>query len=405
VNRDELTANGQQIGSLTRQLRPTRLRVAIWFLSTVIFLTALVLPVVGNIFRLEPDIILMEAPPLPLPKFEMNFRVITNTASILRESYLEKLFGFRKLLVRMQNILDVIFLSSSTMFDPVLVTPEKWLDLAKENNDLNVVEDFRGVDIYTQEQLDYWVKIYAARKQWLQARGIKYLLVVCPNKNTIYPDRIPSKYNQVHGFTRLDQLIGAIGAAGIDMVDLRPTLKRERLTTKAYYDTDSHWTTFGALAGYREIIARLSKDFPGLEAKTLSDFKVVTQPGYLNSLASMLALGNLFPEDRIGFEPKLGYRARTAEVSYHSQQYFQPSKILEVDDPSLPRTVVFRDSFAEELLPLLGEHFSRSVFIWPFPTDRKKVRFFDKDVIIKEKPDVVIEEFVERYFIRLPVTE
>jgi len=32
------------------------------------------------------------------------------------------------------------------------------------------------------------------------------------------------------------------------------------------------------------------------------------------------------------------------------------------------------------------------------------LRLFDKELIAKEKPNVVIEEFVERYFIRFPVT-
>jgi hypothetical protein len=387
------------------QTKPTRLRTAIRFLSTCIFVLALALPMLGNIFKLDPDIVLMEAPPLPLPKFEFSFRVIANTASILRESYLEKLFGFRKLLVRMQNILDVIYLSSSTMYDPVLMTPEKWLFLAKENNDLNVLEDFRNVDLYTPEQLEYWLKIFAARKQWLDSKGIKYLMVVCPNKSTIYPDRIPAKYNRVHSYTRLDQLIDYVRAGGIEVVDLRPTLRKERQLTKAYYDTDSHWTTYGALAGYREIIKRLSVDFPGMKPKGLSDFGLTLQHGFLNSLASMLALGNLFQEDRIIFVPKQGYKAHYIDAQYLNPEYFQPTKIMELDDPSLPRAVIFRDSFAEELLPLLGEHFSRSVFIWPYPTDRKKVRYFDKEVIEKEKPDVVIEEFVERYFIRFPVTD
>jgi len=387
------------------QIKPTRLRFAIHLLSTCIFLLALAMPILGNVFKLDPEIVLMEAPPLPLPKFEFSFRVIANTASILRESYLEKLFGFRKLLVRMQNILDVIYLSSSTMFDPVLMTPEKWLFLAKENNDLNVLEDFRNVDLYTPEQLEYWRKLFVGRKQWLDTLGIKYLMVICPNKSTIYPDRIPAKYNRVHNVTRLDQLVGVLQAAGIDLVDLRPTLKKERQLTKAFYDTDSHWTTYGALAGYREIIKRLSANFPGMTPKGLDDFDVTLQHGFLNSLASMLALGNLFQEDRIIFVPKHGFKAHYVDAHYQNHEYFQPTKIMETGDPSLPKAVIFRDSFAEELLPLLGEHFNRSVYIWPYPTDRKKLRYFDKEAIAEEKPDVVIEEFVERYFIRQPVTE
>ncbi|MBF0480152.1 MAG: hypothetical protein HQK81_09320 [Desulfovibrionaceae bacterium] len=387
------------------QTKPTRLRIAIRFLSVCIFVLALILPMLGNIFGLDPEVVLMEAPPLPMPKFEFKFRVIANSVGILRESYLEKVFGFRKLLVRMQNILDVIYLSSSTMYDPVLLTPDKWFFLAKENNDLNVLEDFRNVNAYAPAQLDYWREIFSERKKWLDSQGIKYLMVICPNKSTVYPERVPAKYNQAHSYTRLDQLINHVRAGGIDVLDLREALKKESRLNKAYYETDSHWTTYGALAGYREIVEHLSRDFPGIKPKELSDFNISFHHGFLNSLSSMLALGNLFPEDRIIFIPKLGYKMRITETPVRSSAYFQPTKTIETDDPGLPKAIVFRDSFAEELLPLLGEHFSRALFLWPFPTDRKKVRYFDKAIIASEKPDVVIEEFVERYFVRLPVAE
>jgi hypothetical protein len=54
----------------------------------------------------------------------------------------------------------------------------------------------------------------------------------------------------------------------------------------------------------------------------------------------------------------------------------------------LPRAVVYRDSMAVSLIPLLAENFSRSVFV----SSRK----LDQALIEREKPDVVIEEMVER---------
>jgi hypothetical protein len=56
--------------------------------------------------------------------------------------------------------------------------------------------------------------------------------------------------------------------------------------------------------------------------------------------------------------------------------------------PGLPRAVVYRDSMAIPLIPMLAENFSRVVFVSGIP--------FDPALIARERPDVVIEETVER---------
>ena len=52
--------------------------------------------------------------------------------------------------------------------------------------------------------------------------------------------------------------------------------------------------------------------------------------------------------------------------------------------------VMFRDSFAGRLIPYLSEHFSRASYLWQ--------NEFDFAEIEKDKPDVVIQEYVARHF-------
>ena len=60
-----------------------------------------------------------------------------------------------------------------------------------------------------------------------------------------------------------------------------------------------------------------------------------------------------------------------------------------IDDPSLPRAVIFRDSFVSRLVPFLSEHFSRAVYLWQ--------NDFDANAVEQERPDVVIQEIVGRH--------
>ena len=63
--------------------------------------------------------------------------------------------------------------------------------------------------------------------------------------------------------------------------------------------------------------------------------------------------------------------------------------VTEIPGSSLPRAVIFRDSFASALAPFLSEHFSRAVYLWQ--------NDFDADIVLQEHPDVVIQEIVGRH--------
>jgi len=56
--------------------------------------------------------------------------------------------------------------------------------------------------------------------------------------------------------------------------------------------------------------------------------------------------------------------------------------------------VMFRDSFANALIPYLAEDFSRVAFVWD--------RDLDPELVLRERPDVVIQEIVGRFLGRRP---
>jgi hypothetical protein len=78
--------------------------------------------------------------------------------------------------------------------------------------------------------------------------------------------------------------------------------------------------------------------------------------------------------------------------------------VTEIPGSSLPRAVIFRDSFTSALAPFLSEHFSRAVYLWR--------NDFDTSEVTAEHADVVIEEIVGRHLYEyipspelIPVTE
>ena len=64
-----------------------------------------------------------------------------------------------------------------------------------------------------------------------------------------------------------------------------------------------------------------------------------------------------------------------------------PDILYEHPNKRLPRAVMFRDSFATWLIPMLSENFSRILFSWQYT--------FNREIVEREHPDVVIQEMVE----------
>jgi hypothetical protein len=378
----------------------TPARKLVCLAGTLLFLCLICLPLADHYFKIAPDVYLMENDPTTLPDFSIAH--LFKTFNVLQRGYLEKTFGFRKQLVRMENILDIFWLQAVNQYQTVIKGKGDWLFLSQENNDLNVIQDYRSVRLFSQAQLERWVNIYRARDEWLANRGIRYLIVVAPNKHTVYPEFLPPQFNKVSAVSRTDQLISSLEAAGVPVLDLRPTMTKVKRQALAYYRTDTHWTTFGAFAGYVQIMKRLGQWFPQFEPEIRGDFDIAITPDLNGGLASMLALGDYFPESRVTFTPRFQRKAVETAAAHTVPPYFQPTVVMDTHDASRPNVVVFRDSFAHELIPFLSEHFNKTTYLWPYPSTSREVRFFDKQFIEKEKPALVIDEFVERYFTEFP---
>jgi hypothetical protein len=96
----------------------------------------------------------------------------------------------------------------------------------------------------------------------------------------------------------------------------------------------------------------------------------------------MMGLDDILGEEDWRLIPVKPRRARVVEEDRHDENWNQGRVVLEIDDPALPKAVVFRDSFGSALIPFLAEHFRRSVYLWRYD--------FAVDVLEQERPDVVI---------------
>ena len=298
-------------------------------------------------------------------------------------AYFRDNFGFRDDFIRL-NFLVKRTILKELEFNDVLFGKDGWLYYLGEKE----MDDSRGITHYDEETLARWAASLERKRQWLAARGIRYLFVIAPNKASIYRENLPSYFRDLHDPTGLDEFVQYVRAhTGVDLVDLRPALLTAKTIERSYMKTDTHWNEFGAFVAYQEIMETLSRWFPATHSETFADYVMERKMGSGGDLAIMVGGSEFIREEEIFLVPKKARNAREIEVN-------TKEKFLAMyqDEQVLPRALVFRDSFFDALIPFISEQFQYARFYRHHWDESIPVAAAINSI----HPDVVIEEFVER---------
>jgi hypothetical protein len=303
------------------------------------------------------------------------------------ELYYNDHFGFRNTLIQAYSITKVLGMGESPS-PKVIVGKKGWLFLRTDGG-FNELDYYRSISPFTPEQLADWKRTLEQKNNLLASQGIRYIFVIAPNKTTIYPEFLPESINRVRQESRLDQLVAYLRAnSNVIILDLRDSLLAAKSKNLIYARRDTHWNDLGAFVAYQEIIKRLAIWYPNLKALPRSDFEL--NVSYDDSdLINMVGLTDILKDEILELiprNPRLANRI-DGEIYKPDVPKFQQPFATELQDSSLPRVVMFRDSFTSALSPFLSEHFKRILYLW---------QDFDLEVVKKERPDIVIEEMVER---------
>jgi len=223
----------------------------------------------------------------------------------------------------------------------------------------------------------------------LKAEGVILLVVIPPDKSTIYPQYMPGAIPVVGQKSRLDQFIEYMKLNGnTDILDLRSALLTASRSRDIYHKTDTHWNDVGAYYAYEQIMNALSSSYPSLTPHGMSDYKYTYAGNSVHDLSLLMGLSN-YTEENWLLKPDFAIQLEQTRTVLPDGRYIGT---VTNADTRLPKLLVFRDSFYEPLAHFIEPHFSRVKTI-PF-TYKKDV--WSLDWIQREKPDIVIIEVAER---------
>lgn len=378
----------------------------------VFFLLILVLPVLNINF--EQNSKFENRRLAQIPQFWVNGNINPKFAKET-ENWLRDRFGGRGILLDANSIAEA---SIEDWNNHMAIKGEDGWLFYKQGNSIN---NYLNRDVFTPKQMENIKEVTLRKKALLKAQGIDYYLIICPDKNRVYGEYYPSYYQsemfpKANSKGRAEALVDYLRAEGVDVVYPLDALQAAKLPVNEvmpvnysghgpvnvlYYRLDTHWNTHGAFVGYQELMKAIQKDRPELKYLDYDSFNIVHKAEPCQDLD--YESGDLFRAyyninvEQLGltFNATDTMQPKNGSFHYHVDYIkgFEGRKgVITSNNAPLNnlRVQVVRDSFFVEMLPFFSDSFTHVEYIW----DHEFGKYLDK--FAKDKPDIVIEEVVER---------
>jgi hypothetical protein len=359
---------------------------SILFIISFIFCLAIFIPFYIGIFEIDKEISKVEKRKLSqIPKMPKTITEVKIFPKLF-DTYYSDHFGLRDWFTKYYKVVKYSLGDSPS--EDVTIGKNGWLFLGSMKKGYNKfrdpIGDFRNVNLYSQKALKEFAKYMTGLKSWLNDRGIEYIFVIAPNKHTVYFDELPDYISKVNEYSATDQLIGYLKQyTDVPVIDLRSKLINEKDKYQLYYKTDTHWNHYAANIAQYEIMLEIEKLFPKQIQPEMIDLKDGVRDG--GDLANFMGV-HIFKE----LNPQPIFEQTCTPKKYVHDKKGHPKYTMICEDQKL-NAIIFRDSFFSALQPYFSRKFKRSTYIW------EKLNYSSLIKYIKlEKPNIIIEEWVER---------
>ena len=304
------------------------------------------------------------------------------------EAYYNDHFGFRNSLISTYMNIQAALLGVSPVSWAV-IGKEGWTFVAHDQ----ALASYRCTIPLTEKHLRQHHYIIEKSRDIAAKYGAKYLNVWAPNKHSIYPEYLPDWLTKIGEESNLDQLLRYMAEhSDVEVLDLRPALLEAKKTGRLYFRANTHWNTVGGYVGYKAIAERIRPWFDNFVEIPEDRVRIHTRKRADYDPPLMIDIEKYrnvtIREARLREE--YGRRIAKTLPGVALPQHADVT-VFENPDKSLPRLVMFHDSFGYALFPFLKESFSRIVF--------SQRPYFSEDIIAHEKPDLVLEVHAERQLV------
>lgn len=287
-------------------------------------------------------------------------------------AYFEDHLAFRPQMLTVNACVWGKTVKSSTT-DQVVIGREGWLYFG------GTLDDYTGRDLLSERELYDVVHNLSLMRDYVEQNGGRFLLMIAPNKNTLYDEYMPYYY-QEGDTSNLERLQPLLEDAGIAYVDLVSAFEKEE--KELYYKRDTHWNNEGAKLAYHTAMEQLGKSH-----ETYLNVPIQIRKDHIGDIDELL-----YP--LAAEEEEAPYYDRTWDYQYVNEVEDHMDAWIETADGRKEGTLLmFRDSFGESLLPFFADEYQNAYFSRLVPYNMENVGQYQPDTVIVERTERKIAAF------------
>lgn len=300
------------------------------------------------------------------------------------EEYFNDSVPFRSKLIEANSLIDYFIFKRSPV-SRVILGKDDWLFYNPNGTDGDPIADFTGANILSEEKMVECASNLISVRDTLLKQGKEFVVMIAPNKATIYSEYFPSNYRKAEQ-TKADLLVDYL-KKNTDLTIVYP--KDELLNAKTslpnhllYYKTDTHWNAIGAYIGANSLLSTLNVPQPSLDK-----IKIIEKEKHAGDLVNMMAMSKYLKYD---VNHTLEIHAQTPVVNSEFPINDNQKIIHHTTTGQDERTLfLVHDSFSDSMIPYFRTEFNN------FYSMHKN--FYDPEFLAQVNPDIVVLEVVERY--------
>lgn len=288
------------------------------------------------------------------------------------DDYFTDNFAFRTNLVTLYANLNVALLGESVS-DQVIIGKDGWLFFEP------TLDDYMKTDTLTRGEIRRLAKTLEIQSRYIMSSGRAFIFTAAPNKASVYGEHMPDRFKALGDKSNVQMLYDALRGSGVDYTDLHEALRAggEGL----YHKLDTHWSNKGALLAYNTLLGKVRQLMPGFTYDTHEELTPALERTWEGDLSGMLyPAAGILDEQYIYDIPKEYSIGRPIKS-------LEDLTIKTESDKGRLNLLMFRDSFANALIPVMSNEFASVTYSRAMPYDYR---------LMSGETDIVILEIAER---------
>lgn len=253
----------------------------------------------------------------------------------------------------------------------------------------DTLNDYLGLSL-TDREIYSIAKTVRLIQDYSQQMNSDFVFIPMPNKNTVYPEYMPSRY--VRGDSGLIKLYGMLDDLGVNYINMTEVFKDAEemgVSERLYHNRDTHWNYLGAFYGYNALMENLGMD------GYYGDITMETRLDWQGDLDSMLypRFGEADTQYYLDIplseytiiKPYIsGWSAEETMKDLMSSSEKNDSTINTVNENREGKLLMFRDSFARAWLPYLADSYNSTEITRYYPVNLTSLNPEDNTDVVYE---------------------